>query len=507
MYALIHFGSTGAHGGGFNATGSSEHHQEAGGRKQNPGNKWQAQISSGFDALLGFASSELDRSKEMRRKSVDSTERSPSSSYGFGPDNVVLGANNKAKVTPHAPISSSAPESALRAALSGELEQNNSRTQCNTSTGSTSIQMTNKIFTDTKTGVVQSGSSPKRGRSPPPNRRPGSRSSSTESQPNKGNGRKAVQKSRSPSPPTKDSDSGRQSPQDYSKYDKHFKKKFFMKDLNKKKQNSDQSNEAKDAVKETKKEKRYGKFKWKGKDWEKRNSDKSDGERNTATPGTTESDKDNKKTENNQGNTSRSSSTTSCSGNKDNNSNSSERSSAFTPQPPRASSSGNVSQSPISMSTPPPPVSQFSFGSGVGLPANFGGLRSAGFGEPPQLARSSPHLTSASSGHPGMPPSIISSGMEHSGTHVLVDMAARSGGIPAGFPHPSDRSRLPPHLRPADISTGRLFEHAGRMPAFGDMAPVSFLGSGVYRPQVPGDLSHRRVMTPPGGLPPFSNSQ
>ncbi len=442
----------------------------------------------------------------MRRKSVDSTERSPSS-YGFGPDNVVLGANNKTKVTPQAPISSSAPESALRAALSGELEQGNSKFQCNTSTGSTSIQMTNKLFTDTKAGAIQSGSSPKRGKTPPPSRKPCSRSSSTESQPNKGNGRKVLPKSRSPSPPTKDSDSGRQSPQDYSKYDKHFKKKFFGKDLNKKKQSSDQSNEAKEAAKETKKEKRYGKFKWKGKDWEKKNSDKSDGERNTATPGTTESDKNNKKNENNQGNTSRSSSTASCNGTKDNSS-SSERSSAFTPQPPRASSSGNVSQSPISMSTPPPPVAQFSFGSGVGLPANFGGLRSAGFGEPPQLARTSPHLTSTSSGHPSMPPSvIISSGMEHSGTHALVDMAARSGGIPAGFPHPSDRSRLPPHLRPADAPPGRPFDLAGRIPMFGEIATAGFLGSGVYRPPVPGDLSHRRVMTPPGGLPPFSTSQ
>ena len=33
--------------------------------------KWNTQISAGFDALLGFASTELDRNKEIRRKSSD----------------------------------------------------------------------------------------------------------------------------------------------------------------------------------------------------------------------------------------------------------------------------------------------------------------------------------------------------------------------------------------------------------------------------------------------------
>ena len=34
--------------------------------------KWQAQVSSGFEALLGMASSELDRTKEVRRQSMES---------------------------------------------------------------------------------------------------------------------------------------------------------------------------------------------------------------------------------------------------------------------------------------------------------------------------------------------------------------------------------------------------------------------------------------------------
>ncbi len=109
--------------------------------------KWQAQINSGFDALIGYASSELDRSKEVRRKSCDS------SSHGGGGGGVSGGAGGGGALTPpsagsnggggggdspsgsagtvHAARSksaragasvsaaSSAPESVLRAALSG----------------------------------------------------------------------------------------------------------------------------------------------------------------------------------------------------------------------------------------------------------------------------------------------------------------------------------------------------------------------------------------------------
>lgn len=124
------------------------HEAAAVGNKKGGGanpNKWQAQISSGFDALIGFASSELDRSKEMRRKSVDSSDRSPShggvgtGSFGseappattasMGVSAGPGGGRNKNGRSPSggggsssggmAVGSTSAPESALRAALSG----------------------------------------------------------------------------------------------------------------------------------------------------------------------------------------------------------------------------------------------------------------------------------------------------------------------------------------------------------------------------------------------------
>ena len=93
------------------------------GKKGANPNKWQAQISSGFDALIGFASSELDRSKEMRRKSVDSNERSPShGGYGSDPSTVQGIRNKNGRAGMHA-VGSSAPESALRAALSGGFDR------------------------------------------------------------------------------------------------------------------------------------------------------------------------------------------------------------------------------------------------------------------------------------------------------------------------------------------------------------------------------------------------
>ncbi|KAK6180163.1 hypothetical protein SNE40_012359 [Patella caerulea] len=44
------------------------------GRKSGTTNNWQAQISSGFDALVAFASSELDRNREMKRKGIDEVD-------------------------------------------------------------------------------------------------------------------------------------------------------------------------------------------------------------------------------------------------------------------------------------------------------------------------------------------------------------------------------------------------------------------------------------------------
>ena len=530
----------------------------AGGKKGANPNKWQAQISSGFDALIGFASSELDRSKEMRRKSVDSNERSPSHG-GYGSDpSTVQGIRNKngGRAGMHA-VGSSAPESALRAALSGGFDRppcssssnnnnnhsnihNNCKVNSNhntnearstpvssssSSSSSSNVTNTDKPFPDAARsassfsggGLVHVSSSPKRNKSPlPPQAGPGSttkkarsRSSSTESQ-NKG-GRKGStpQKSRSPSPsPHKDTggDSGRQSPQDYSKYDKHFKKKFFGKDYNRKKQtNNAESTEGKDSTKDTskesKKEKRYGKFKWKGKDWEKRNSDKSTVE---SDKGTTDGDKDSKPpTEGGttdtgggtmEGNTSRSSSRASASGGKDNGS-SSGRSSAFTPQPPRVSSSGSVSQSSISMSTPPPQSAQFSFGSGVGLPGSFGGLRSAGFGEPPQLARTSPHLAPSPSGHLTPPASSGTSQSPHT-----ISEVSRAGQFPS---HLADRGRIPPgHVHPdlAAGGNGRPFDIPGRMPVFGDLY-MGAAAAGFRPPLSAADLSHRPMLTGPGLAP------
>ena len=55
--------------------------------------KWQAQISSGFDALVALASSELDRSKQIRRQSATSPDgphggsKSPGSNFGKAADN------------------------------------------------------------------------------------------------------------------------------------------------------------------------------------------------------------------------------------------------------------------------------------------------------------------------------------------------------------------------------------------------------------------------------------
>ncbi|XP_021339440.1 histone-lysine N-methyltransferase, H3 lysine-79 specific-like isoform X1 [Mizuhopecten yessoensis] len=45
--------------------------------KDSPSKNWQAQISSGFDALVALASSELDKNREIRRKSLEGQSPSP----------------------------------------------------------------------------------------------------------------------------------------------------------------------------------------------------------------------------------------------------------------------------------------------------------------------------------------------------------------------------------------------------------------------------------------------
>ena len=143
-------------------------------------------------------------------------KRSPShGGYGSDPSTVPGGVRNK-NVRPGMSVGSSAPESALRAALSGgfdrpppssssnnKINSNNSTNEAHQTPHSSSSTVTNadKLFTDTNmaarmslsTAGLAHGSSPKRNKSPNSQAGPGSatkktrsRSSSTESQNNRG---------------------------------------------------------------------------------------------------------------------------------------------------------------------------------------------------------------------------------------------------------------------------------------------------------------------------------
>ena len=147
------------------------------------------------------------------------------------------------------------------------------------------------------------------------------------------------------------------------------------------------------------------------------------------------------------------------------------------------------------MSTPPPQSAQFSFGSGVGLPGSFGGLRSAGFGEPPQLARTSPHLAPSPSGHLTPPASSGTSQSPHT-----ISEVSRAGQFPS---HLADRGRIPlGHVHPdlAAGGNGRPFDIPGRMPVFGDLY-MGAAAAGFRPPLSAADLSHRPMLTGPGLAP------
>ncbi|XP_072018046.1 LOW QUALITY PROTEIN: uncharacterized protein [Amphiura filiformis] len=64
------------------STPVSDHDGSPGVKESPTSRKWQAQISSGFDALVALASSELDRSKQIRRQSATSPEYTTSKSPG-----------------------------------------------------------------------------------------------------------------------------------------------------------------------------------------------------------------------------------------------------------------------------------------------------------------------------------------------------------------------------------------------------------------------------------------
>lgn len=210
-------------------------------------NSWQKQISSGFDSLINFASSELDRSKEIRRKSMETDQKCGMSS---GPPRITPSSISLQERLPGSPSMDDKSGMPTLTPVEGSKERK-----------------------------VKSGKSPQQ--SSPQHRAARSRSSSSDSKSSRNKDssnhlsiKQSIphSRSRSPSPRAKDKDSDDTKHDKYSKYDKHFKKKFFGKDYNFKKQNAQKSSEGV-----------YGKFKHvKGKDWEKNQETSSQVERSSS---------------------------------------------------------------------------------------------------------------------------------------------------------------------------------------------------------------------------------
>ena len=256
-------------------------HNELSRPKESPNRHWQAQISSGFDALIGFASSELDRSKEHRRRSGEGEGRGH---QGATPGMVMGSGASTIKMVSRVLESSEMRAHLEREAACNGPDNNNSGARTN------SPQVTlgsSAGSTELRTTLSRSSATSKASSSPQRKSRSRSRSSSVESHASKsshGSRRDAVlhaqqrqnsghsrSRSRSPSPHGRDSSTDSPNADKYSKYDRHFKKKFFGKDYNFK-QNTQPEKDA-----------RRGKFKPKGKDWE-HNHSRPDSKEARATP-------------------------------------------------------------------------------------------------------------------------------------------------------------------------------------------------------------------------------
>ena len=226
--------------------------------KESPNQRWQM-LSTGFDALLGFASTELERGKEIRRKSLE-TEPAGAGSGGPGRSPGTAGSSSWSQSRSQGssprghPAGKGAPGGATTQRMEGEEGSaapghaahrsprgggvSPAPTSPSPHSRSSSVESSHKQAHKSRRDKHQS----------PDSHRSRSRTRSRS---------RSRSHSRSPSG---DRDSGGEDK--YSKYDKHFKKKFFGRDYNWKKQ-STQRYAAETPVK-------FGsKFKPKGKDWER----------------------------------------------------------------------------------------------------------------------------------------------------------------------------------------------------------------------------------------------
>ncbi|XP_064625408.1 histone-lysine N-methyltransferase, H3 lysine-79 specific-like isoform X1 [Lineus longissimus] len=231
-------------------------HQYVSGRrdpamKDSPSKKWQAQISSGFDALMALASSELDRNKELRRKSSegDPVYEMPLVRMSEADGRHRLPAVRVETVSPVVPagigdrkeldrIPTPGGELGLLSAVSASV--------ASLSTDSVANKSCDKNIIDVVGGV------------------PKVEKDATDGQPvgaaEQGcvqNGLDVPAQSRSPSP------SPEKEPPD-DNYDRHFKKKFFMKDHQWRVQNAVPA-----PAPPPKADSRHPKFRQKGRDWDK----------------------------------------------------------------------------------------------------------------------------------------------------------------------------------------------------------------------------------------------
>ena len=444
---------------------------EEGKGKESSTNNWQKQISSGFDSLISFASSELDRSKEIRRKSME--------------------VDNKSSGPPRITPSSIALHEKLPGSPSTEKDDK----------VPTSMPTLSPVDVRPAEAPKESRSKGKGTKSPqhssPQHKGTRSRSSSSESKSKKDSKDSAnhlsiknssKSRSRSPSPRSKDSDDK------YSKYDKHFKKKFFGRDYNFKKDNAHPKSGSEGV---------YGKFKHvKGKDWEKSqsseldslqasNSSKSSEVSSTPPPGEGSSHSSHGAKSSSRPNS---------------------NSSTYNGQLPNGTASGQKDDRPPSRHRGSPADSarhqkMGSYMDPSGMPQSTSSL-------PLSLSSTHPSFSLAHAGLRGPNPSPPTLGRPHgamaqnAGLIPELSRPEMLAGGPFGRPsHLGDNprglpgSRIPPHLAGImqdSMHNGPRFDVRG-MPMFSDLtAPgrPGFLGNPGFRPGL-GDLGNPR---PPGLL-------
>ena len=223
--------------------------------KESPASKrWNNQISAGFDALLGFASTELDKNKDIRRKSSETDPIVLPSSNHKGSGAV---STSKDTVSTTCTTRSESRDSGL--GKDSESDPHSSRTPVNTPPVGASEN--GPVASPRGNGTSPRGS-PRLASSPLPRSR--SRSSSSESHASRRDGKQSPHhRSRSRSPHSRDNSTEHDK---YSNYDRHFKKKFFGRS-----KVQEQSTPTKTPSQEGNGQAKYShaKFRPKGKNWEK----------------------------------------------------------------------------------------------------------------------------------------------------------------------------------------------------------------------------------------------